>query len=65
MLIRDELFWFRSRNSTSLQLACVVERINRNFDEKRLTVAVLLHVTKAFDTVCFDGPLYKLTLNFN
>jgi hypothetical protein len=61
-LIRDEQFGFRSRHSTSLQLDRLVERIIRNFGEKRLTGAVFLDVTKAFDTVWIDGLLYKLTL---
>jgi len=50
-LLRDELFGFRPRHSTSLQLARLVERITRNFGEKRLTGAVFLDVAKAFDTV--------------
>jgi hypothetical protein len=50
-LLRDEQFGFRPGNSTSLQLARLVERITRNLDEKRLTSAVFLHVVKAFDTV--------------
>jgi len=61
-LMRDEQFGFRPRHSTSLQLALLVERINRNFGEKRLTGAVFFDVAKAFDTVCSDGLLYKLTL---
>jgi hypothetical protein len=49
----------------TLQLACVVERVIRNTDEKRLTSAVFLDVAKAFDTVWVKGLLYKLTiLNF-
>jgi hypothetical protein len=43
-------------------MARLVERITRNFGEKRLTGAVFLNVTKAFDTVWIDGVLYKLTL---
>jgi len=39
-----------------------LERITRNFGEKRLTGAVFLDVAKAFDTVWIDGLLYKLTL---
>jgi hypothetical protein len=50
-LIRDEQFGFRPRHTTSLQLARLVERITRNFGEKRLTGAVFLAVAKAFDTV--------------
>jgi hypothetical protein len=61
-LLRDEQFGFRPRHSTSLQLARLVERITRNFGEKRLTGAVFLDVAKAFDTVRIDGLLYKITL---
>jgi len=61
-LMRDEQFEFRPRQSTSLQQIRLLERITRNFGEKRLTGAVFLHVAKAFDTVWIDGLLYKLTL---
>jgi len=61
-LLRDEQFGFRPRHGKSLQLARLVERITRNFGEKRLTGAVFLDVVKAFDTVWIDGLLYKLTL---
>ena len=44
-----------------MQLAHLVERISRNFGEKRLTGTVFLDVAKAFDTVWIDGLLYKLT----
>jgi hypothetical protein len=43
-------------------LGRLVERITRNFGEKRPTGAVFLDVAKAFDTVWVDGLLYKLTL---
>ena len=42
-LMRDEQFGFRLRYCTSLQLARFVERITRNFDEKRLTGCFLRH----------------------
>ena len=61
-LLRNEQFGFRPEHSTSLQLARLVERIIRNFDEKRLTGTVILDVAKAFDTVWIVGLLYKLTL---
>ena len=61
-LLRDEHFGFRLRHKTSLQLARLVERITRNFGEKRLTGAVFLNVAKAFDTVSINGLFYKLTL---
>jgi len=64
-LLRDEQFGSRSKYSTALQLASLVERVSWNFDEKRLTGAVFLDVAKAFDTVWVDGLLYTLTtLNF-
>jgi hypothetical protein len=48
-----------------LQLARLVERVSRNFEEKRLTGAVFLDVAKAFDTLWVDGLLHRLTiLNF-
>jgi len=50
-LMRDEHFGFKSRHSTSLQLARLVERITRNLGKKRLTGADFLDVAKAFYTV--------------
>jgi len=55
--LRDEEFVSRLRHSTSLQLARLVERITRNFGEKRLTGSVFLYFAKAFDTVCIEGLL--------
>jgi hypothetical protein len=60
-LLRDEQFGFIPKHSTALQLARLVERVSRNFGEKRLTGAVFLDVAKAFDTVWVAGFLYKLT----
>jgi hypothetical protein len=50
-LLRDEQFGFLPKHSTTLQLARLVERVNRNFDERRLTGAVFLDVPKAFNTL--------------
>jgi len=61
-LLRNERFGFHPRHRNSLQLARLVERITRNFGEKRLTGATFLDVAKAFYTVWIDGVLYKLTL---
>jgi hypothetical protein len=58
----DEQFGFRPRHSTKLQLACLVERVNTDFDERRLTGAVFLDMVEAFDTVWVKGLLYKLTV---
>jgi len=63
--VHDEQFGFRSRHSTSLQLARLVERITSNFGEKRLRGEVFLDLAKAFDTVWNDSVLYKpMLLNF-
>jgi hypothetical protein len=45
-----------------LQLGRLVERVNRNFDERRMTGAVFLDVAKAFDTIWVKGLHYKLTI---
>jgi hypothetical protein len=53
--VLDKQFMLRSRHSTTLQLARLVERVNRNVNERGLTGAVLLGVAKAFDTVWAKG----------
>jgi hypothetical protein len=64
-LLRNKQFGFQPRHSMMLQLAHLVERVNRNFHERWLTSVVFLDVAKAFDTVWVKGLLYKLTiLNF-
>jgi hypothetical protein len=35
----------------TFQLARIVERVNRNFDDRRLTGAIFLDVAKTIDTV--------------
>jgi hypothetical protein len=59
-LLRNEQFGLRTSHST-LQLVRLVERVNRNVDERRLTGAVFLDVAKAFHTVWVKGLLYNLT----
>ena len=56
-LMQDEQIGFRPRHSKFLQLDHLVERITRNFGDKRLTGSVFLGVAKAFDTVLIDGLL--------
>jgi hypothetical protein len=64
-LLRVEQFGLRPRHSTTLQQAYLVVKVNRNFDERRVTGTVFPDVAKAFDTVLVWGLLYKLTvLNF-
>ena len=61
-LLRDEQFRLKLKHSTAPQLARLVERVSRNFDKRRMTGAIFLDVTKAFDTVWVDGLLYNLTV---
>jgi hypothetical protein len=61
-LLCDEQFGFRPRHSTTLQLVRLVERVNTNFDKRRLTGVVFLDVALAFDTEHVKGLLYKLTV---
>jgi hypothetical protein len=64
-LLRDEQVGFRPRHSTTLLLARLVERVNRNLDERGLTGAVFLDVVKAFDNSWVKGLLFRITnLNF-
>ena len=58
----DEQFEFRSRHSTSLQLARLVERTTRNLGEKRVPGAGFIDVDEDSDNVWIDGLIYKLTL---
>jgi len=45
-----------------LQLVRLVERITREYDEKRITGVVFLGVARAFETLWIDGLFYKLKL---
>jgi hypothetical protein len=59
-LLRDEHFSFPPRHSTTLHLALLLERVNRNFDGSRLTGVASLDVAKAFNSVWVNVLLYKL-----
>jgi hypothetical protein len=50
-LLRDKQFGFLPKRSTPLQIARLLDRINRNFYERRLSSPVFLDVAKAFDAV--------------
>jgi len=58
----DEQVGFTPRHCTPLQLARLFKRITMNFGVKTLTDAIFLDVAKAFDNVCFDELLCKLSL---
>ena len=46
----------------TLQLAILIERVMRNFGERRLTGTVFLDVVKSFNSVWIEGLPYKFTL---
>jgi hypothetical protein len=54
-LLLDEHFGFRLRLSTTLQLAHLLERVNRNLEERRLFSSVFPDVGKAFDKLWVEG----------
>jgi hypothetical protein len=56
-LLREAQFGFRSKQSTMLQLARLIEGANTNCDDRRLTGAVFLDAPKAFNTVWIKGFL--------
>ena len=58
--IIDEQFGFRKGHSTTAQLARVVTDIINGFNQKFVTEALLLDISKAFDKVWHAGLLSKL-----
>jgi hypothetical protein len=56
--MRDELYGFRSKHSTALELTSLFERMTRKFGEKSLTGAVFLEVEK---TSILFGPMVSFT----
>ena len=60
-IITSKQFGFRSKLSTGTALAHFTDHILQNMDSGRLTVAVFLDLSKAFDTVGHHLLLQKLT----
>jgi hypothetical protein len=61
-LLPDDQFGFRPRHTMMQLLDRHIESVNKNPDEKRLTVAVILHVCNAFDGVNIKDLLQKLAV---
>ena len=64
-IIPDSQYGFKPKHSTVHVLLKLIEDVSAGFNDDKLTIAVLLDIAKAFDTVWIDGLLYKLIqLNF-
>lgn len=59
-LLPHEQFGFRPEHSCELQVARLVEYITEGFSQKQSTAAVFLDISKAFDKVWHNGPIFKL-----
>lgn len=58
--IPDHQFGFRTKHSTLDQVHRIVNKIENDFEEKRICSAVFLDISQAFDKVWHDGLLYKI-----
>lgn len=56
----DFQFGFRSRHSTYHQLNRVIDHVAESLETKKYCSGVFLDVAQAFDTVWYDGLLYKI-----
>ena len=50
-LLNNEQFRLKPQNGTALQLARSIERVTRDFGEKRLTGDIFVDVVPAFDAI--------------
>lgn len=59
-IINDQQFGFRQQHSTSHQILRVVNHIKSNWIHRRSTGMVLFDIEKAFDSVWYEGLIFKL-----
>lgn len=59
-VIPSEQFGFRRKHSTVHALLNLTEKITAGFNRKLTTIALFLDIEKAFDTVWFNGLVFKL-----
>lgn len=60
-IIKQNQFGFREGYSTTLAITEFYEDVLKSYDESKVTCAVLLDLSKAFDSVNHDILLYKLS----
>lgn len=63
-IIPDSQYGFKPKHSTVHVLLKLFEDVSSGFNSDKPTIAVLLDIAKAFDTVWIDGLIYKL-IQFN
>ena len=57
-------YHFRKNHSTLHALTNLLNKITTAFDEKKFTIGIFLHLSKAFDTVDHEiGALYVSTFS--
>lgn len=59
-IIPPEQFGFRRKHSTVHALLNLTEKVTTGFNKKLTTIALFLDIEKAFDTVWFNGLVFKL-----
>lgn len=62
-IIIPEQFGFKSKHSTTLQLARITDIATTNYNLKKTTALLTLDLEKAFDTVWHKGLIHKLAIN--
>ena len=60
-ILIPEQFRFVENKSTAQQLFRVTNYITTNLNLNKSTALVMLDIENAFDTVCYEGLIYKLS----
>lgn len=64
-LISPHQYAFRPNSDTTMALTTIIDDITKNVQNKIPTIAIMLDLTKAYDTISHKKLLYKLKNEFN